>query len=158
MIALALLSLTLAACSSGSSNAVTKPNRDGVVMVTMTDDRYSPSRIEVPAGQAVVYRFTNNGTVPHEAVIGTMSQQRAHEAEMQQSATTMPMSSQSTAMPSTRTTMPMAAGQSNTDTVRVMPHQTAELRYTAEKGQVLWLGCHEPGHWAAGMRASITIR
>ena len=73
MSVIAVASIVLAACgSSGSSTA--KPNSSGVVEITMKDQKFSPDRIELKAGETVTFRFMNDGALVHEAFIGTMAE------------------------------------------------------------------------------------
>ena len=74
------LALFVAACGGDDDSAA--PNDDGVVQVTMKDSRFDPTQIEVEAGEEVTFRFTNDGTLDHEAYIGTESEQDADEDEM----------------------------------------------------------------------------
>jgi uncharacterized cupredoxin-like copper-binding protein len=76
----------------------------------------------------------NAGALPHEFVIGDASTQLAHENEM--SAGRM-------------------AGEPNA--VEVPAGQTVRLVYTFGQPGTLEIGCHVAGHFAAGMRGTITI-
>jgi uncharacterized cupredoxin-like copper-binding protein len=72
--------------------------------------------------------------LPHEFVIGDARVQQAHESEM--SAGRM-------------------GGEPNA--VDVPAGRTVRLVYTFEQPGTLEIGCHVPGHYAAGMRGTITI-
>ena len=39
----------------------------------------------------------------------------------------------------------------------VLPGETGEMTYTATVAGSLLIGCHQPGHWDAGMKATIDI-
>ncbi|WP_342366251.1 cupredoxin family protein [Allopusillimonas ginsengisoli] len=45
--------------------------------------RFTPSDIEVNAGGTVRFLIKNTGKIPHELVIGTIADLKAHAAEMQ---------------------------------------------------------------------------
>jgi uncharacterized cupredoxin-like copper-binding protein len=40
--------------------------------------------------------------------------------------------------------------------VKVEPGKTATLSHTFKPGEALLIGCHEPGHYAAGMKVALT--
>ena len=102
----------------------------------MTDDAYGPAALMVARGQTVRFVFRNEGRVVHEALIGDASLQAAHDRVM------------------------LAGGHEHVEglpVVDVAPGSTGELVYTFDRaGQVL-IGCHQPGHYALGMRAVITV-
>ncbi len=136
------LALFVAACGGDDDSAA--PNDDGVVEVTMKDSRFDPTQIEVKAGEEVTFRFTNDGKLDHEAYIGTESEQDAHEDEMR-SGDSEDMSD-----------MSHSDGSHGADReITVAPGESGELTYMFdEKGSVL-IGCHEPGHYPGGMKATI---
>jgi len=81
---LALLGGTLAACGSSSSTIAT-PDHNHIVRITMQDERFEPNHLAIRVGETVTLRFTNRGALTHEAYVGTMAQQVAHESEMSSS-------------------------------------------------------------------------
>jgi uncharacterized cupredoxin-like copper-binding protein len=103
------------------------------VDVEMRDIAYSPSTIPVHAGETVTFVFHNTGQIEHEAFIGDAAAQSAHEQEMKSGG------------------MGGMAG----DEVKVEPGKTASLSHTFKPGEALLIGCHEPGHYAAGMKVAL---
>jgi uncharacterized cupredoxin-like copper-binding protein len=92
----------------------------------------------VPAGVPVTFVVTNTGTVLHEFVLGDEAEQAAHDEEMaEQGGMSMPEDEE------------MAIG--------VEPGKTKELTVTFEKPGSTLAGCHVVGHYAGGMKATITI-
>jgi uncharacterized cupredoxin-like copper-binding protein len=91
----------------------------------------------VPAGVPVTFVVTNTGSILHEFVLGDEAEQMEHEEEM--------MEGGGMSMPRDE---PMAIG--------VEPGKTKELTATFTAGSML-AGCHIIGHYAAGMKADITI-
>ena len=144
LVAVVLLSIVLAAC--GSDDPTAKPNDDGVVEITMKDSRFVPNRIEVEAGDRVVFRFTNDGALVHEAFIGTMAEQQGHEDEGGMDHGSMSTSEKSTPDPDMDELM-----------VTVDPGKRGELTYTPDEAGTVLIGCHQPGHWEAGMRATVDV-
>jgi uncharacterized cupredoxin-like copper-binding protein len=150
--ALAVLLVAIAAgCGDDDTTEAGNGSSSGTVIdVTMTDMVYTPDTFTVAAGDEVTFRFTNDGTVDHEAFIGNAAEQAEHETDMP-SGEGMDGTDQMDGMDG------MEHGGSSGEAITVEPGETGELthRFT-EPGQVL-IGCHEPGHYAAGMKAAITV-
>ncbi len=107
------------------------------VVVTLTDAfRIEPAAMTVPVGVPVTFVVTNIGVIPHEFVVGDEASQDEHETSMQG------MGSMT---------------HDDPDAIGVAPGETKELTMTfSEPGETL-AGCHIPGHYPAGMRATITV-
>ena len=114
-----------------SSPAAGKP-----VEVVMKDDSFSPDHLSVKQGVTVTFRFTNSGAQLHEAVIGNEDAQAQAELAIQQGG---------------------HSGMAMTNTVEVKPGTTGEFTMTFDKAGDVLIGCHQPGHYAAGMRATVTV-
>ena len=108
----------------------------GEIRVTMTDSmRFAPDPITVKAGAPITFIVNNAGLIVHEFVVGTEAEQADHAAEMAMGE--------------------MAHGHDNA--LSVEPGKTRSLTLTfAEAGSFL-VGCHEPGHYDAGMKATLTV-
>ncbi|HLH29112.1 MAG TPA: cupredoxin domain-containing protein, partial [Acidimicrobiales bacterium] len=112
------------------------PAPSATVDITMSNYAYTPSAITVHRGETVRFLFHNEGNVTHEALIGDAAAQAAHERLMSRGGDMAGMG------------LPV---------VDVAPGRTGSLDYTfSSAGQTL-IGCHEPGHYAQGMRAVITV-
>ncbi len=134
---LALAALVLTAC--GGDDTTASADADRTVVVEMRDHQYSPSSIDITKGETVRFVFRNKGKVDHDAFIGDAKAQAEHEKEM------------SEAMPG----MHHADGGDNA--ITVAPGKQGELAHTfAEVGTFL-IGCHETGHYASGMRVTLTV-
>jgi uncharacterized cupredoxin-like copper-binding protein len=144
LVALAALSLVAVGCGPSMDHGSmghgapagpaggSAPSR--TIDVAMADVRFDPAAISVKAGETVRFVFHNTGTLAHEAVIGDDAAQAHHEQQMAGQA------------------MEHGAGA-----VTVPPGATGELTHTfATAGQTL-IGCHEPGHYGAGMKLAITV-
>lgn len=112
---------------------------DRAIDIDAADDfSFEPDNIEVEVGETVTFRVTNVGKLPHDFTIGDSDTQDDHDAEMAE----MPMDG-------------MRADDANAMTMD--PGQTKEMTWTfTEAGDIL-MGCHIPGHYAAGMRGTITM-
>jgi uncharacterized cupredoxin-like copper-binding protein len=143
MLAAATLTLTVLAACVDDANDVggdTLTVDDGipVIEVEMTDMAFAPVSIDVKADETVRLRFRNTGLAVHEAVIGDLAFQEEHAEEMAAGS--------------------MHHGDSDEpEPLVVAVGETGDLVYTASAAGTLIIGCHQPGHWDAGMRADLTI-
>jgi uncharacterized cupredoxin-like copper-binding protein len=133
--------LVLAACGDSTShdgvNMGSNAGSTRTLSVQMTDLAFSPATISVKTGETVKFVFENKGKLPHDAFIGDAAAQKQHGMEM------------SGAM----------AGHSmtGTDGITVQPGKTGEMTMTFSDNGTLELGCHEPGHYEAGMKAMVNV-
>ena len=138
--------LFLAACGSDGYDATTTSTvvDDGTttVEVIMTDMAFTPTMVQMKAGETVRFRFRNDGQAIHEAVIGDEAFQEEHAVEM-------------TAMATDGNSMGHDAEEAAP--LIVMPGETGEMIYTATVAGSLLIGCHQPGHWDAGMKATLDV-
>jgi uncharacterized cupredoxin-like copper-binding protein len=146
--AVATLALVLSAAGCGGGTASKASGRASrVIDMTMTDNAFQPGQMQVTKGETVTMRFRNNGSVKHEAILGDDAVQMRHHGEM------------------TTATAPMDHGGphggqtsgSSTDAITVEPGKTGEITHTFSESGTVLIGCHEPGHWEAGMKATVAI-
>lgn len=134
--------MLLLACSSDNDTASGQ-----VIDITMTDNAYQPPQLSLPKGETVTLRFVNDGTVRHEAVLGDTAQQEQHHQEM--SASTIDDN------------MDMDHGKATSpteDAVTVDPGKTGSITTVFDESGAIIIGCHEPGHWEDGMKATINVK
>lgn len=113
---------------------------DRIIVVTTTDTlRFEPADLTVARGETVTFRVTNAGIALHDFTLGDAATQEEHAAMM------ATMGADAAHM----------AGEPNT--VLIAVGETRELTWTfTEPGEVL-IGCHQPGHYEAGMKATVTV-
>jgi uncharacterized cupredoxin-like copper-binding protein len=147
VLVIAVLGVALGACAApaqptapATPEATDSPTAPGSpetrIEVSLTDEmRIEPDEMTVPVGQPVTFVVTNVGAIDHEFFVGDEAAQQEHEEEMA-----------------------MGGMQHDEEMgVSVAPGQTEELTLTfAEAGTTL-AGCHEPGHYPAGMKATISV-
>ena len=85
------------------------------------------------------------GQAIHEAVIGDDSYQMDHRAAMTGSA----MSNDGHGMG--------YGGTGADDTVTVKPGKTGGMNYRFDQSGTLIIGCHQPGHYEASMKATVNV-
>jgi uncharacterized cupredoxin-like copper-binding protein len=134
-----VIAIVLASTGCGARTA-SKPPTDMTVNVEMTSFAFAPSEIRVRSGATIRFKFHNPTNVVHEAFIGDQAAQDAHDAEKARTGRV------------TAPTGPRDPGQ-----VDVAPHTTEAVAYSFQEPERLILGCHEPGHYAAGMKATIIV-
>lgn len=137
--ATAVAALLLAACTSGTTQSPASTSTDvQTIQVAMTDElRFEPDAFTVGAGETVRFEVTNSGEILHDFFIGDEQEQAEHEEDMGGMS---------------------GMGEDGPNSLSVDPGQTKTLEYTFpdEPGELL-IGCHEPGHYDAGMVATLTI-
>lgn len=143
--------VVLAACGSDAGSEPAAGESSGeprTVEVSMTDMAYSPADLDVAVGETVRFVFRNDGAVRHEAVFGNQAEQEAHHAEMAEMGGDhdgMDMGS----MPHDQMT--------ELHSVVVEPGETVEMNHTFDTSGPMMIGCHEPGHWEAGMKMTLDV-
>lgn len=155
--------LLAAGCTTKSDTPTVSLKGGETVEVKMTDSAYTPNSFSVAKGATVTFKFVNDGKMTHEAFIGTERQQVAHEGEM--------TGSNSSSGSSSHSGMDMGSGSMNPGSmgsgsksasddahmVSVPPGGDAELIYAFDKSGTMIIGCHQPGHWSSGMKATIKV-
>lgn len=149
-----LIAVALTACAGGDGNDKGEHGGTGkefgsgqpgdaarasrTVNINMKDAlQFEPTSVMANSGETITFRITNTGQLVHEFVLGDKEFQDEHEKEM----------------------MGMAGGMGDEPNTRtVEPGQTEDLTWTfpAKPGTVLY-GCHVPGHYAGGMKGTITV-
>jgi uncharacterized cupredoxin-like copper-binding protein len=104
-----------------------------------TDDSmaFDPAQVEVDPGEVVSFVITNDGDVTHEFVLGDEATQDEHAAEMD-------------------------AGEGHShggpNVAEVPAGETTEITWRfPETATTVLYGCHEPGHYEAGMVGEIRV-
>ncbi len=144
VLALTVLLLMMAGCRGNSSRAATarlgdEAKADRTVEITMSDDlKFEPATVSVKRGETVAYKVVNPSKIDHEFTVGDAAFQEAHDTEMKTrpSGITMANEAMSIALP---------------------PGQTKTITFTFPTSGRLVYGCHEPGHYSAGMKGEIKV-
>ncbi|MBI3746920.1 MAG: plastocyanin [Chloroflexi bacterium] len=143
------LVFAVGACSGGAStpaasapaatrSAVASPSAAVQrIEVKLTDAlRMEPAGMTVKAGQSVTFVVTNAGAIQHEFFVGDQAAQDDHERVMASMG---------------------AMGMNEPDGIVLKPGETMELTHTFSTAGAFQAGCHESGHYTAGMKATITV-
>ena len=107
------------------------------VNITALDTmRFEPAKLAVKAGETVRFVVTNAGKLQHEFTIGDAQKQLEHEQMMQ-------------SMPGMR--------HEESNSVSLAPGETKTLVWQFGESDSVEIGCHEPGHYPAGMRTVVEV-
>lgn len=138
---------TTTAPGAKESTGTTGPTAAGTrtVEIKMVDIAFQPSTLSVKRGDSIEFVFRNEGAIAHDAFIGDSAAQAEHEAEMRQG-------------DQSSTSGGHDEGEGDQKGVTVDPGQTGRLSYTFDdEPGTLEIGCHQPGHYAAGMKVVVTV-
>lgn len=113
---------------------------DRVVEVDMDDMSFSVQELEFAAGERVRFDFENVGAAPHEALIGDLHVQEEHEQQMADSGG-----------------HDDEGHHGDLSMISLEPGESGSLVHEFTEPGELWMGCHVPGHWGAGMRTRVTV-
>ena len=111
---------------------------DRVIEIDTDDDfTIKPAEITIAVGETVTFKVTNEGKLTHDFTLGRADLQDEHDLEMAE--------------------MNGMAMADEPNAFMLESGETKELTWHfTEAGEVL-IGCHVPGHYAAGMKAEISV-
>ncbi len=135
-VSLVALSLLAAACGDDDTASSAPSDAERTVDVEMRDIAFSPTTIEVETGETVRFVFDNTGQVKHEAYLGDAAAQEDHADEMSSMGD---------------------MDHGDDDVLVVEPGEVGELTHTFDEAGTVQLGCHEPGHYEAGMVMDVDV-
>ena len=123
--------IALAATALAACSPATAGPR--TIEIDVRHSAFSVSRLEVDPDETVRFVIHNTDPIDHEFILGDQAVQDRHETGTERRHGAIP-------------------GE-----VTILAGSTAETTYTfAEPGTVLF-GCHLPGHYAYGMRGTVTV-
>lgn len=103
----------------------------------MSEFRFSPERIEIKAGETVLFRVRNAGRIPHELTFGDPAELRDHAEEMRK--------------------QPMMAHHGSGG-LTLEGGKTGEMAWTFANAGEFQYGCMIPGHFEAGMVGTVVVK
>lgn len=98
--------------------------------------RFSPGEVHVKAGETVRFAIANAGKLPHELVIGSLADLKAHAIEMRKN-------------PGMRHDEPNA--------ITLNPGQRGSLVWKFDRAGTVDFACTIPGHMEAGMIGRVQV-
>ncbi|OXR47908.1 hypothetical protein PuT2_15410 [Pusillimonas sp. T2] len=107
------------------------------VEVVMDDAmRFTPAQIDVKAGETIRFFIKNSGKIPHEMVIGSLADLKAHAEEMKK-------------MPGMQHAEP--------NMITLKGGQRGGLVWTFDQAGTVDFACLIPGHMEAGMVGKVNV-
>ncbi len=111
---------------------------DRVIEIVTDDDfTFTPSEMTIAVGETITFEVTNKGNLAHDFTLGRSDLQDEHDIEMAE--------------------MGGMAMADEPNAFMIEPGETKELTWHFTEGGEVLIGCHVPGHYAAGMKAEITV-
>ena len=109
------------------------------VIEIVTDDDFTitPSEMTIAVGETVTFKVTNEGKLTHDFTLGRADLQDEHDLEMAE--------------------MNGMAMADEPNAFMLESGETKELTWHFTEGGEVLIGCHIPGHYAAGMKAEISV-
>lgn len=112
---------------------------DRVIEIEASDDfAFDPPAVTVQVGETVTFRVTNVGAIPHDFTLGDQAMQDTHDAEMAEMGGEMEM-------------------HDEPNVFSLEPGETKEMTWHFTAAADLQYGCHQVGHYAAGMKGALTV-
>lgn len=144
---LAALVLAVAACGDdttgtddmdmGFGEPAEASEADRTIEVHASDDfAFDPDEITVASGETITFRVINDGAIPHDFTLGDQATQDAHEEEMAEME---------------------EMEHDDPNTIKLEAGETKDLTWQFTDPGTVLIGCHEPGHYAAGMKGTVTV-
>lgn len=152
ILAVGSIALFSAACgdsseSNGAGDTASSGAADRTVNVEMVDIAFTPTELSVAKGETVRFVFANEGKVTHEALVGTPAEQKDHEKKM----------AGDDAKSGDHDMGGMGGGDDDKAAVTVEPGEKGDLTHRFDEAGTFEIGCHEPGHYDAGMKITVTV-
>jgi uncharacterized cupredoxin-like copper-binding protein len=109
------------------------------VIEIVTDDDFTitPSEMTIAVGETITFKVTNEGKLTHDFTLGRADLQDEHDIEMAE--------------------MNGMAMADEPNAFMLESGETKELTWHFTEGGEVLIGCHIPGHYAAGMKAEINV-
>lgn len=147
MAALTCVAVAGCALSGSDGGTATVDGEIRIVEIEMADTAFRPVSIDVRRGETVRFMFHNSGAVAHDAFIGDADAQVDHERVMREAE---------------QGSHGGGHGGSSTehggaDAITVEPDDSGQLIHAFEKVGTYEIGCHQPGHYDAGMRVTVEV-
>ena len=123
--------------SGGDLSSIGEPgdpgDADRTIEVQTTENlKFEPASMEVTAGETITFVVTNDTTTAHEFVLGDEAYQDSHGDAMDDM-------------------------EHEGNAVTLDPGATGEVTWTfSEAGEVIY-ACHVAGHYASGMKGTISV-
>jgi uncharacterized cupredoxin-like copper-binding protein len=133
----AAILIAVSGCGGAADVADGEPQ---VIEIAIDGYHFVPDHFTVQQGESVVFAISNPDSRGHELFIGTVAEQ----AERREAGPTAPEDGEDVTH--------FGYG------IYIPPMSDGELAYVFSADTDLLIGCHLPGHWEAGMVATIDVQ
>ncbi len=132
---------------------------DRTIKVIMYDNYYEPSNFSVKAGETIKFEVINAGELVHEFNIANKMLHMKHQPEMEKMVENEILFADSIDHEKMKkmSKMDKSMGHSHSNSVLLEPNQKSDLIWNFESAANIEIACNVPGHYQAGMIASVDI-
>ena len=141
--------------SRGNENEVSR-----VIKVIMHDNYYEPNSFQVKAGETIKFEVENIGELVHEFNIANKMMHMKHQPEMQKMIENEILLSDSIDKDKMKkmAKIDKSMAHSHSNSVLLEPKQKGEIIWKFDNAANIEIACNIPGHYQAGMIASVNIK
>ena len=141
--------------SKGNENEVSR-----VIKVIMHDNYYEPNSFQVKAGETIKFEVENIGELVHEFNIANKMMHMKHQPEMQKMVENEILLSNKIDKDKMKkmAKIDKSMAHSHSNSVLLEPKQKGEIIWKFENAANIEIACNVPGHYQAGMIASVNIK
>lgn len=126
--------------SGGRASAAGEPGKASqaarTVEVEMSEFRFNPERIEVKAGETILFRVRNTGKIEHALVFGDAAELKAHAESMRKQP---------------------AMAHDDSGGLKLDAAKAGEMVWKFTNAGEFQYGCLVPGHFEAGMLGTVVV-
>ena len=141
--------------SKGNENEVSR-----VIKVIMHDNYYEPNSFQVKAGETIKFEVENIGELVHEFNIANKMMHMKHQPEMQKMVENEILLSDTIDKDKMKkmSKIDKSMAHSHSNSVLLEPKQKGEIIWKFDNAANIEIACNVPGHYQAGMIASVNIK
>lgn len=107
------------------------------IELEMSEFRFVPERIDVKAGETVLFRVRNGGKIPHELMLGDPAELKAHAEQMRKEP---------------------AMAHHGSGGLTLDAEKSGEIAWRFTNAGVFQYACLIPGHFEAGMVGTVRVK
>ena len=132
---------------------------DRTVKVIMYDNYYEPKTLEIKAGETINFEVLNAGVLVHEFNIANSMMHKNHQPEMKKmfELGILKVTSIDKEKMKKMAKIDKAMAHSHSNSLLLQPGEKANLIWKFENAINIEIACNVPGHYQAGMIATVDI-
>tara|TARA_Y100001970_G_scaffold36777_1_gene45398 strand:- start:1724 stop:2227 length:504 start_codon:yes stop_codon:yes gene_type:complete len=132
---------------------------DRTVKVIMYDNYYEPKTLEIKAGETINFEVLNAGVLVHEFNIANSMMHKNHQPEMKKmfELGILKVTSIDKEKMKKMAKIDKAMAHSHSNSLLLQPGEKANLIWKFDNAINIEIACNVPGHYQAGMIATVNI-